>query len=137
MKEVHLIPFPVKGNKAEGHLHIVSQEKLPFEIMRTFYTMDTPMGVTRGRHAHHETEMVLIAIKGVIEVRTITIGGHDQTFMLTNPSEGLYLPKLCWHEMKYSEDAVQLVICNTLYNEADYIRDWHQFTNLQQQYAQR
>lgn len=135
MKEAHLISFPAKGNTTEGHLLIVPQEILPFEIMRVFYTMDTPMGVTRGRHAHHETEMVLIAIKGVIEVRTITIGGQDHTFMLTNATEGLYLPKLCWHEMKYSADAVQLVICNTLYNEADYIRDWHQFTSLQQQYA--
>ncbi len=137
MSEVHLISFPAKGNTAEGHLHIVHQELLPFNIKRVFYTMDTPMGVTRGRHAHHETEMVLIAIKGVIEVRTITIDGLDNTFMLTNASEGLYLPKLCWHEMKYSTDAVQLVICNTLYSETDYIRDWHQFTTLQQSYASR
>lgn len=137
MNEVRLISFPVKGNTAEGHLHIVPQEILPFDIRRVFYTMDTPTGVTRGRHAHHATEMVLIAIKGVIEVRTITIDGHDDTFTLTNPSNGLYLPKLCWHEMKYSADAVQLVICNTLYNEADYIRDWHQFTSLQQAYESR
>lgn len=135
MKEAHLISFPAKGNKAEGHLHIVQQDILPFDIQRVFYTMDTPTGVTRGRHAHHETEMVLIAIKGVIEVRTITISGQDHTFMLTKATEGLYLPKLCWHEMKYSTDAVQLVICNTLYNEADYIRDWHQFTTLQEQYV--
>jgi dTDP-4-dehydrorhamnose 3,5-epimerase-like enzyme len=137
MKEVHLISFPVKGNGDEGHLHIVPEALLPFEIRRVFYTMDTPTGVTRGRHAHHETEMVLIAIKGIIEVRTITIGGHDNTFTLTNASEGLYLPKLCWHEMKYSTDAVQLVICNTLYNEADYIRDWNQFTTLQQAHESR
>ncbi len=137
MKQPSLISFPTKGNPDEGHLHIVQHEALPFPIQRVFYTMDTPTEVTRGRHAHHETEMVLIAIKGTIEVRTITIDGDEQFFTLSEPSEGLYLPVLCWHEMNYSDGAVQLVLCNNSYNAADYIRDWQQFKTLQQHHGTR
>ncbi|MBK9105096.1 MAG: FdtA/QdtA family cupin domain-containing protein [Saprospiraceae bacterium] len=130
MKEAHIITFPSKGHRDEGFLHIIEQGYLPFTMRRIFYTMDTPAEVTRGGHAHHETEMVLIAVQGTISVRTITIDGLSSTFTLQHPAEGLYLPKLCWHEMNYSKDAVQMVICNTAYHEQDYIRDWAQFKSL-------
>jgi dTDP-4-dehydrorhamnose 3,5-epimerase-like enzyme len=130
MKRTRLITFPSKGHRDEGYLHIIEQGYLPFEMKRVFYTMDTPEEVTRGGHAHHETEMVLVAIKGTVIVKTITIDGMQESFILEHPAEGLYLPKLCWHEMSYSKDAVQLVICSTSYNEQDYIRDWQQFKSL-------
>lgn len=137
MNSPRLISFSTRGNKAEGHLHIVPQNELPFRMERIFYTMDTPEGISRGRHAHHQTEMVLLAVKGAIAVRTVTIGGEEQTFTLDQPAMGLYLPVLCWHEMNYSNDAVQLVICSTAYSESDYIRDWDHFLQIQQQYGKR
>jgi hypothetical protein len=130
MKGTRIISFSSKGNPDEGYLHIIDGGFLPFDMKRIFYTMDTPEDVNRGGHAHHETEMVLVAIKGSIIVKTITIDGMQESFILEHPAEGLYLPKLCWHEMSYSKDAVQLVICSTVYNEKDYIRDWQQFLSL-------
>ena len=135
MMDVHLIGFASRGRPEEGYLHIMEEDSIPFAVKRVFYTMDTPIGVTRGRHAHYETEMVLIAVKGVIEVKTITIDGQEKTFILNNPDEGLYLPKLCWHEMGYHQDAVQLVVCSTSYKEDDYIRSWEQFTSLMQMHG--
>ena len=135
MKGVRIIPFSRKGRVEEGYLHIIEDGSIPFEIKRIFYTMDTPAGVTRGRHAHYETEMVLIAVQGKIIVKTITIDGETMTFELNNASEGLYLPRLCWHEMNYDEHAVQLVVCSTPYREDDYIRDWNQFSSLVQQHG--
>ena len=130
MTGTRIISFKSKGRSEEGYLHIIERDAIPFEIKRVFYSMDTPLDVTRGRHAHHETEMVLIAIQGKIEVKTITIDGDSKTFVLDNPGSGLYLPKLCWHEMKYHDKAVQLVVCSTDYHEEDYIRDWNQFSSL-------
>jgi dTDP-4-dehydrorhamnose 3,5-epimerase-like enzyme len=135
MKGVQIISLSRKGRVEEGFLHIIDNASIPFEIKRVFYTVDTPTGVTRGRHAHHETEMVLIAVQGEIIVKTVTVDGNTKTFVLNNASEGLYLPKLCWHEMNYKASAVQLVVCSTNYNEADYIRDWEQFSNLVQQHG--
>jgi len=135
MKGVYIIPFARKGSVEEGYLHIIENANIPFEIKRVFYTMDTPSGVTRGRHAHFETEMVLIAVQGQIVVKTVAIDGSANTFILNNASEGLYLPKLCWHEMSYNPHAVQLVVCSTDYREDDYIRDWDQFLTLVQQHG--
>ncbi len=135
MNGVRIIPFSKKGRPEEGYLHIIENEGIPFEIKRVFYTMDTPVGITRGRHAHYETEVVLVAIHGEIDVKTITIDGQAQTFTLNNAAEGLYLPKLVWHEMNYKDHAVQLVICSTEYREDDYIRDWNLFSSLVQQYG--
>jgi dTDP-4-dehydrorhamnose 3,5-epimerase-like enzyme len=137
MKQPLLISLQTKGNTDEGFLHIVHPAALTFQMQRVFYTMDTPAGITRGRHAHHQTEMVLIAVKGNIEVRTVMITGEENIYRLHDPSTGLYIPNLCWHEMNYSDGAIQLVICNTPYSESDYIRDWNQFKDMQQQYGTR
>ena len=131
MNQAALIRFDTHGYPEEGYLHVIERNRLPFKIKRVVYALETPQGVTRGRHAHHKTEMILIAVKGEIKIKTVTIEGHQNTFVLNQPNEGLYLPALCWHEMTYSEDAVQLVLCSTKYREADYIRDWEQFQRLQ------
>ena len=60
------------GSKSEGYLSIAEQDKnMPFEIKRVFCTYDTPTTISRGRHAHRETEMILCAIAGEI---TVTCG---------------------------------------------------------------
>lgn len=126
-----LIQFQKIGKPTEGFLSICSETiHLPFDIKRSFWSYQTPVAVTRGRHAHHETEMVLVALKGEIEVRTVCCQGKEAAFHLDDQNTGVYLPKLCWHEMFYSEDAIQLVLCSTLYNEKDYIRDFDEFKRL-------
>jgi dTDP-4-dehydrorhamnose 3,5-epimerase-like enzyme len=131
MSKPRIIKFQIKGNDKEGFLNIAtSATEIPFNILRSFWAQDTPEGVIRGRHAHYETEMVLIAIKGSIEVKTISSDGQEMTFVLSNSDSGLYLPKLCWHEMTYSPSAIQLVFTNTIYEESDYIRNKSFFLNL-------
>ncbi len=76
--------------------------------------------------------MVLIALSGIIVVKTEDITGNVQEFVLKNPTEGLYIPPMTWHEMEYSHTAVQLVLTNTEYNEKDYIRSYEEFKKMQQ-----
>lgn len=128
MKKPFLINFSRIGNPSEGYLSITEgNEKVPFEIKRTFWSYFTPDSITRGRHAHHETEMVLIAVSGRIIVTTEMPGEKPMLTVLETPSQGLYLPKLCWHTMQYTHNAVQLVLASTYYDEADYIREYDQF----------
>ena len=116
----------------EGYLSIgQSNLQIPFHIKRVFWTYFTPDSVTRGRHTHYETEMVLIALSGIVLVKTENINGNKQEFLLKNPSEGLYIPPLTWHEMEYSHTAVQLVITNSEYDEKDYIRSYDDFKKMQ------
>jgi len=128
----HIINFKRIGKPAEGYISIAeAQNEIPFEIKRNFWTYFTPEEVVRGRHAHYETEMVLIALSGRIVVNTEMPDGSLNVFVLDKPDVGLYMPKLCWHTMQYSHNAVQLVVASTVYNEADYIRSYEDFKKLQ------
>lgn len=132
-KSVQLVNFPKIGSPMEGYLSIgQSNMHVPFTIKRVFWTYFTPDSVTRGRHTHFETEMILIALSGIIIVKTEDITGNKQEFVLKNPTEGLYIPPLTWHEMEYSHTAVQLVLTNTEYDEKDYIRSYEDFKKMQQ-----
>ena len=126
-----LIRFPVRGAGDIGYLAIAEQTgELPFEIKRVFWTYYTPQNITRGRHAHHQTQMIIIAVHGKIVLSTESPDGSTQQFTLDNPEAGVYIPALTWHQMVYSHDAVQLVLASTPYDPADYIRDYQQFKSL-------
>jgi hypothetical protein len=118
------------GNLEIGYLSVIESSKsIPFEIKRVFYAYFTPDSVLRGRHAHHETEMILIAAAGRIVVTTEMNNYNPEIFVLEKPNQGLFLPKLCWHTMQYSHNSVQIVLASTYYDELDYIRSYEEFKN--------
>ena len=126
-----ILTFEPRGSSAEGYLTVAAvQTDIPFEIRRVFWTYFTPQDISRGRHAHYQTEMVLVAVHGRIELTAELVGGATFHFVLDKPTRGLYLPPLCWHTMTYSHDAVQLVLASTPYDAADYIRDYAVFRSL-------
>jgi dTDP-4-dehydrorhamnose 3,5-epimerase-like enzyme len=130
------IHFQQLGSAPEGFLTVAATQAngpwpgVPFEVRRVFWTHNTPPDVTRGRHAHHATEMVLLALRGSVVLSTEMPDGTRNEFVLDRPDEGIYLPPLCWHEMRYSADALQLVLTSTDYDPADYIRDYNVFKKL-------
>lgn len=128
MLKPYLIDFVKIGSVGEGYITVGENlSSIPFEIKRVFWTYYTPDSVVRGRHAHINTEMVLIPVAGTIRVTTQMPGEDPIITILARPSQGLYIPKLCWHTMQYTHNAVQLVIASTLYEGSDYIRNYEQF----------
>jgi dTDP-4-dehydrorhamnose 3,5-epimerase-like enzyme len=126
----YLIEFPKVGDPTMGYISIAEFEKnLPFEVKRTFWTYFTPESVVRGRHAHHVTEQILVAMAGRIVVNTEMRDGEIQTFILEKPNQGVYIPPTAWHTMQYSHNAVQLAFASTVYTPDDYIRDFDEFRN--------
>lgn len=126
-----LLEFPSKGAGDIGYLAIAAVEAgIPFAIRRVFWTYFTPHNVTRGRHAHYRTEMVIIAVHGRIRLAVETLAGETLQFQLDSPTRGLYLPPLCWHTMEYSHDAVQVVLASTDYDASDYIRSYSDFCQM-------
>lgn len=124
----YLIHFPSIGSPTLGYLSVAEQlAQIPFEIARVYWTYYTPQNVTRGGHANINKELVLVAVAGSITVTAELRDGYKETFVLQRPDVGLYLPKLCWHTMLYSHNAVQMVIASNLYSEDDYIRDYQVF----------
>ncbi|HEX8429511.1 FdtA/QdtA family cupin domain-containing protein [Hymenobacter sp.] len=133
MKGPYLIEFPKVGASDIGFISIAEYPKqIPFDVKRVFWTYYTPESVLRGRHAHHLTEQVLVAVAGRIIVTAEQADGTVELFRLEDPYMGLYIPPNVWHTMQYSHSAVQLVLASTLYDEQDYIRQHEQFRQIWQ-----
>ena len=130
IKEPKIIQFPKFGNSSLGYISLAENESLPFEVERIYWTYFTPEDVERGGHCHIELKQILIALAGTITVKTEMPCGVQQNFILDDPSKGLLIPKLCWREMKYSHNAVQMCIASITYDERDYIRDYKQFKKI-------
>ena len=129
----YLISFPKLGDSSIGYISVTEQARLvPFEVRRIFWTYYTPESIVRGRHAHHQTEQVLIAAAGRITVTTELADGSSEIFRLEDPNMGLYVPPHAWHTMQYSHSAVQLVLASSVYEEADYIRKYEDFKRIWQ-----
>ena len=53
--------------------------------------------------------------------------GDKMEFILENPNQGLFIPKMTWRTMKYTHNAVQVCFASMAYDEADYIRDYETY----------
>ena len=127
----YLIQFPKLGGSSIGYISVAEvKDLIPFDIKRVFWTYFTPESIVRGRHAHHHTHMVLVAVTGRIIVNTEQPSGDIQTFVLDRADQGVYLPPYTWHTMQYSHTSIQMVLASTLYSEEDYIRSYDDFKNL-------
>jgi oxalate decarboxylase/phosphoglucose isomerase-like protein (cupin superfamily) len=133
MQNPYQIEFPKLGQSNIGYISVTEHTKyVPFDVQRIFWTYYTPESIVRGRHAHHQTEQVLVAVAGRITVTTELADGTIQTFRLEDPHVGLYVPPNAWHTMQYSHSAVQLVLASSPYDEADYIRSYEDFKRIWQ-----
>ncbi|MCD6064871.1 MAG: dTDP-6-deoxy-3,4-keto-hexulose isomerase [Flavipsychrobacter sp.] len=128
--EPHIIQFGKIGESSIGYISVAENGKLPFEIKRVFWAYYTPESIVRGRHAHRETEQILIATSGRIIVTIENGQGEIKVFTLNEPNTGVYIPPNVWHTMQYSHTAIQCVLASTTYNEADYIRDHEEFKKI-------
>ena len=128
--EPSIIQFPKYGKASLGYISLAENESLPFEVKRVYWTYYTPEDVERGGHCHIELQQILMALAGTITVKTEMPGGRKEIFILDNPSKGLLIPRLCWREMKYTHNAVQMCIASIPYDERDYIRDYNEFKKI-------
>jgi dTDP-4-dehydrorhamnose 3,5-epimerase-like enzyme len=131
VEKPYLIDFSRLGASNIGFISVAENQKnLPFDVVRTFWTYFTPEDIIRGRHAHHKTEQILVAVAGRINVTVELANGSIDIFKLETPNVGLYLPPNVWHTMQYSHSAVQLVFASQLYDENDYIRNYDEFKKI-------
>lgn len=104
-----------------------SGKDLDFEIKRLYYTYRVPAGVKRGGHAHRRLSQVLICPVGSIEV-ILDDGSEIRKVVLDDPTMGLIVPAMIWHDMVWLDPgSLLLVAASDYYDEADYIRDYKVF----------
>ena len=126
----HLLKFSKIGSPSLGYITMAQNSALPFEIKRVYWTYLTPETIVRGHHAHHNLEQLIFATSGRIEFTLEGLNGEQQAFVLDSPQVGLYIPRLYWRTIRFSAGAVLLCLASMEYEEADYIRSYHDFTEL-------
>lgn len=114
---------------ARGHLVFAEGgSHLPFAVARVFYMYGVPRDASRGAHAHRHLRLVLAALAGGVDV-LLDDGRAKQTVRLEQPERGLLIGAWVWHELHHFAPAtVVLALASGRYEEADYIRDYGQFT---------
>jgi hypothetical protein len=101
--------------------------QVPFDIARVVSLYDVPGGATRGGHAHHELQQVIIAVAGSFDV-VVDDGIRRERFSLNRSYYGLYVPPMVWREVEdFSSGSVSLVVASHAYDESDYYRDYDEF----------
>ena len=106
---------------------IESSSCIPFEIKRVYYLYDVPSGSSRGGHAHHNLEQLIIAGSGSFTI--VLDSGLDRIeVQLDRPYNGLLIRSMIWRELKnFSSGSLCLVLASQHYDEKDYIRDYDLF----------
>lgn len=102
-------------------------EKLGFVPRRLFWLHHIAPGQWRGRHGHRESHLVTLVMNGACKVH-LDDGRAQETVVLDDPGKALHIGPYVWHELTdFAPQTVILVIASTLYDEAEYLRDYETF----------
>lgn len=116
-------PFEVKRILSNGCIGSGSDNiSLATWAKRIFYTYDVANGASRGEHAYHKTEQVIICVAGSLKIRC-SYNDDEEIYELNKPTDALYIPPHIWRAtFDHSPDSVLLVLSSLEYDESDYIR---------------
>ena len=125
LSDVRWIELPHAHDERGVLAAIESGLDVPFEIRRVFF-LHSVRGV-RGGHAHRTTRQLVVPVAGTFRVE-VADGHGSATYEMMDPHRGLYVPALTWIRLdRFSPNAVCLVLSDTHYGDAEYIRDWDAF----------
>ena len=130
VNDVKIVELP-KFLDARGNLSFVEQNNhIPFGIKRTYWIYDVPGGEARGGHAFRQNQEFIVALSGSFDV-VVDDGQNKITYTLNRSYYGLYVPAGLWREMNnFSTNSLALEFGSEHYNEADYIREYGDFSKL-------
>ncbi len=124
--------FAVKEYRdSNGIIGIVEDSEIPMAIRRVFWLTEVPDNTTRGGHAHHQSQQVLICSQGEIMVKLEDLQGRSFDYCLKPKGLALYIPPLVWGEYTFDKSARAICLASDLFDEGDYIRDYQVFKRLQ------
>jgi len=101
--------------------------QIPFPIRRVYYMVQSSPDLPRGYHTHKELDQVFFCIQGSMKM-ILDDGKNRDEVVLNNPSIGIRLKPMVWHEMHdIKEDTIMLIFASDVYKESDYIRTLKEF----------
>lgn len=127
IESCRLIEFSRIEDRRGNLTFIEGGRQAPFDIKRVYYLYDVPGGAARAGHAHRAMQQILVAMAGSFDV-TVDDGHTRKKIHLARSYYGLYVPPMIWREIdNFSSCSVCLSLASTLYDEADYYRDYDDY----------
>ncbi|WP_024561400.1 sugar 3,4-ketoisomerase [Franconibacter pulveris 601] len=125
--KIEIINFPKHGDERGALVVLEEQKSVPFDVKRIYYMFDTKKDVRRGFHAHKKLRQLAIPVQGHCKF-LLDDGKESIEILVDNPTQGLMIEPMIWHEMfDYSENCVLMVLADDYYDESDYIRNYEEF----------
>lgn len=119
-----------KISNPKGSITVVERgNPISFDVKRVYYLYDVPGGEGRGGHAHRQLRQLVVAAMGAFDV-VLDDGRERRTIALNRAYQGLLIVPMIWREIvNFSSGGLCLVLASTVYEEADYIRDYRVFVD--------
>lgn len=127
IEQCRIIDLPRIQDPRGNLTFIESDNHIPFDIKRVYYTYDVPGGSERGSHAHKQLQQLIVAMSGSFDV-VLDDGKQQKRFHLNRSYYGLYVPSMMWRTIdNFSSGSVCMVLASELYDEHDYFRNYDEF----------
>ena len=129
LNDCRIIELP-KISDPRGNLTFIEPvQHIPFDIKRVYYLYDVPGGAERGGHGHKALPQLIVAMSGSFDV-VLNDGAAQRRFHLNRSYFGLYVCPMIWRELdNFSSGSVCMVLASNTYDEEDYYRDYHAYSN--------
>ena len=112
---------------ASGLLRALTLDSSDFEIKRIYWISKVPHGEIRGMHAHKHLRQIFICLSGQLSVK-FDDGIETNVYVLTEKDSCITVEPGLWRELyDFSQDSMLMVLCDEVYDEQDYIRDYEEF----------
>jgi hypothetical protein len=95
-------------------------------VIRRVFTVAVDGPVERGNHAHLKCTQLILVKSGKV-LFEISDGINSIDIILTSSDGFLRISPGLWSVQKYLEKSEIVVLCDFIYDEKEYIRDWNTF----------
>lgn len=125
----HVITLSKNLGKS-GNISFLEESQDMFPIKRVYWIYDVTESALRGNHSHLNSERIIVALQGKVEVEIESVQGENYSFVLRKPSEALFVPRLHWIRLKCEKNAILVVLSSCLFEDDVVITDYNEFKRL-------
>ena len=125
------IIYGVNFEENNGNIYIFENlHNLKIGLIKRLFFVNANKNDLRGHHAHLECTQLIFIMNGKIKLHLFD-GKKNQIIMMDNKKNGVLVPNGIWAIQEYLENNTTIsVLCDTVYNENEYIRDKSEFMKL-------
>ena len=122
LEDCKLIDLPKISDPRGNLTFIESNQHIPFDIKRVYYTYDVPGGSDRGAHAHKQLQQLIIAMSGSFDV-VLDDGFEKKRFHLNRSYFGLYVCRMILEAAESGCESAREVCINLVSSKSISVRE--------------